>query len=69
MAAARDECSAAHEDMLEAVADLGLNPTEQLYLFDEIGTRHRLRWDMRPPQDDATAFGQLVPRVGASQVP
>lgn len=58
VASARHECSADLARNLDGVADLGVDPIEQKYLFTEIATRHRLRWDFRP--DAAGSFDELV---------
>ena len=58
IASARVECSSELGRLLDGVSTLGLDPIEQKYLFSEVTTRHRLRWDFRP--EGSSSFDALV---------
>ena len=63
ISAANDECSYSLARLLDGVEALGLDVMEQKYLFSEVTTRHRLRWDFRPER--AVAFNQLVQQAAS----
>ena len=58
VAAAREACMEEFENLQDVVAQLGIEPNRQNYIFAEIGTRHEHRFDFRPTK--ASAWTKLI---------
>ena len=66
--AARDSCSLEFSESLSQIASLGMDPQEDKYAFAEIATRHKLRWCLRPA-DDNSDWNTLIDAAVAAATP